>query len=257
MRCHLASHWFPGLETEEVRPDEPDQHSAHTIERRRRGGSQAGSGSGRSALTWERVIRAVAGAAVLSVAGVAAIVSYSHIYELGRTHGQTGAAARPLPLSVDGLIVAASLVLLIEARAGQSGPPLARVMLGLGVAATIAANIAYGAAYGLTGAAVSAWPAVAFIGSAELLVASIRRARPVPATIPAEVAVPAVSRYTTGAVSQRVLVPEVVRVQAGKAFADELSAGEVPSIRLIRSRMHVGQARAQQIRGYLAAVDER
>jgi hypothetical protein len=218
--------------------------------------ARPGQESGRSALTGERAIRAVAGAAVLSVAGVAAVVSYSHIYELGRTHGQTSAAARLLPLSVDGLIVAASLVLLIEACAGRSGTPLARVMLGLGVAATIAANIAYGAAYGLTGAAVSAWPAVAFIGSAELLVASIRRTRPVPETIPAEVAVPAVSGYTAGAVPQRVPVPEAVRAQAGKAFTGELSAGEVPSIRLIRSRMHVGQARAQQIHGYLAAVDE-
>lgn len=44
---------------------------------------------------------------------------------------------------------------------------LARVMLSLGVAA----NVAYGAAHGLTGAAISAWPAIAFIGSAELLIA--------------------------------------------------------------------------------------
>lgn len=218
--------------------------------------AKPGQESGRSALAGERAIRAAAAAAVLSVAAVAAIVSYSHIYELGRTHGQTGAAARLLPLSVDGLIVAASLVLLIEARAGRSGPPLARVMLGLGVAATIAAKIAYGAAYGLTGATVSAWPAVAFIGSAELLMASIRRTHPVPATIPAEVAVPAESGYTAGAVPQPVPVPEAVRVQAGRAFASELSMGEVPSIRLIRSRMHVGQARAQQIRSYLAGICE-
>jgi hypothetical protein len=101
------------------------------------------------------------------LAAFAAIVSYPHIYDLGRAHGQAGTAARLLPLSVDGLIVAASLVMLLEARAGRAAPPLARVMLGLGVAATIAANIAFGAAYGLTGAAISAWPAVAFIGAAD------------------------------------------------------------------------------------------
>ncbi|HEX3957083.1 MAG TPA: DUF2637 domain-containing protein [Trebonia sp.] len=39
----------------------------------------------------------------------------SHIYGLGRTHGQDGTAARLLPLTVDGLILAASLVLLHEA----------------------------------------------------------------------------------------------------------------------------------------------
>ena len=79
---------------------------------------------------------------VLAVAAFAAVVSYSHIYDLGRTHGQAGVAALLLPLSVDGLILAASLVVLMEARAGRTAAPvLARVMLGLGVAATIAVNV--------------------------------------------------------------------------------------------------------------------
>jgi hypothetical protein len=52
---------------------------------------------------------------VCAVAAFAAVVSYSHIYGLGRAHGQDGTAARLLPLSVDGLILAASLVLLHEA----------------------------------------------------------------------------------------------------------------------------------------------
>ncbi len=40
-------------------------------------------------------------------------------------------------------------------------------MLWLGIGATVGANIAYGAAFGLLGALVSAWPAVAFIGAVE------------------------------------------------------------------------------------------
>jgi hypothetical protein len=51
-------------------------------------------------------------------------------------------------------------------------------------------------------------------------------------------------------------VPEAVRVQANEAFAADLLAGRIPSIRLIRSRLHVGQSRAQQIRGYLAGIGE-
>ena len=39
-------------------------------------------------------------------------------------------------------------------------------MLWLGVGATIGANIAYGAVYGLLGALIFAWPVVAFIGMA-------------------------------------------------------------------------------------------
>jgi len=50
-------------------------------------------------------------------------------------------------------------------------------MLWLGIAATIGANVAYGAGYGLLGALISAWPAVAFIGSVEIAMQQVRRAR--------------------------------------------------------------------------------
>jgi len=46
-------------------------------------------------------------------------------------------------------------------------------MLWLGIAATVGANIAYGAGYGLLGALISAWPAVAFIGSVEIAVQQV------------------------------------------------------------------------------------
>lgn len=111
---------------------------------------------------------------VVAVAAFAAVVSYSHIYDLGRAHGQAGTAARLLPLSVDGLILAASLMLLGAARRRLPRPVLAQWMLGLGVAATIAANVAYGAAYGPLGAFISAWPAIAFVGAAEMLIGLIR-----------------------------------------------------------------------------------
>ena len=67
-------------------------------------------------MSGDRVIRFATAAVVCAVAAFAAVVSYSHIYGLGRAHGQDGTAARLLPLSVDGLILAASLVLLHEAR---------------------------------------------------------------------------------------------------------------------------------------------
>jgi hypothetical protein len=37
-------------------------------------------------------------------------------------------------------------------------------------------------------------------------------------------------------------------------FAADVAAGRVPSIRAIRSRLRVGQPRAQQVRAYLAAL---
>jgi hypothetical protein len=90
-----------------------------------------------------------------------------------------GTAARLLPLSVDGLILAASLML-HEARNGRPAPSLARYMLGLGVAATVAANVAYGSAFGVLGALISAWPAVAFIGSVEMAMGLVRATRSAP-----------------------------------------------------------------------------
>jgi Protein of unknown function (DUF2637) len=200
-------------------------------------------------VTGDRALRASAAIVVLAVAAFAAVVSYSHIYDLGSAHGQAGVAARLLPLSVDGLILAASLVMLLEARAARTAPTLARVMLGLGVAATVAANVGFGAADGLIGAAISAWPAISFIGCAELLIGSIRRTRPVPVNANTSgQGVPAVSGELPGAV----VVPDQLWVQAASVFSDDLAAGRIPSIRAIRSRMHVGQSRAQQIRGHLA-----
>jgi hypothetical protein len=54
---------------------------------------------------------------------------------------------------------------------------LAQWLLGLGIAATLAANVAHGLGRGPVGAAVAAWPAVALVGSVgsyELLMMVIR-----------------------------------------------------------------------------------
>ena len=79
-------------------------------------------------------------AVVVAVAVFVGGTSYSHIYDLGRTHAQDGTAARLLPLSVDSVILPASLVLLHESRNGRPAPRLAQVMLWAGLAATVAAN---------------------------------------------------------------------------------------------------------------------
>ena len=40
------------------------------------------------------------------------MISYRHTYELVTTHGETGLTARLLPFTVDGLILAASMLIL-------------------------------------------------------------------------------------------------------------------------------------------------
>jgi hypothetical protein len=134
----------------------------------------------------DRWIRRGTGAAVLVVAGIAAVISFQHIQHLALTHGQTQLAAVLLPLSIDGTVAAASLVMLRAARMGIGTPWLARGMLALSVLATLAANIGYGLPYGAAGALLSGWPAAAFIGCAEMAILMVRRARPaVPVRVPA------------------------------------------------------------------------
>jgi hypothetical protein len=123
----------------------------------------------------DRWIRHGTAAAVLFVAGIAAVVSFVHIQDLAITHGQTPLAAMLLPLSIDGTVAAASLVMLRAARNRIGTPWLARTMLSLAVLATLAANVGYGLPYGVPGALLSGWPAVAFVGCAEMAIGMVRR----------------------------------------------------------------------------------
>jgi hypothetical protein len=122
----------------------------------------------------DRAIRVSTAAAVLTVAGIAAYVSYWHAYAVVCAHGENGITARLEPATIDGLVYASSMVNLYAARHRLPVPALARWLLGLGIAATLAANVAQGWSHGLVGAAVAAWPAVSLVGSYELLVWIIR-----------------------------------------------------------------------------------
>ena len=112
----------------------------------------------------DRVIRWTTAGAVVGVAAVAAVASYEHAYALVRARGEAGWTGRLVPLTVDGLIYASSMVMLDSARRKVRVSPLARWPLGLGIAATLAANIAHGLSHGPSGAVVAAWPAVALVG---------------------------------------------------------------------------------------------
>jgi len=66
--------------------------------------------------------------------------------------------------------------MLDSARRKTPVPPLMRWLLGLGVAATLAANVTHGLGHWLIGAVVVAWSAIALVGSYELLMMIIRSA---------------------------------------------------------------------------------
>ena len=122
----------------------------------------------------DRAIRLSTAVAVLAVAGIAAYVSYWHAYAVVRAHGESGITARLEPATIDGLVYASSMVVLSAARHRVPVPSLARWLLGLGITATLTANMAQGWSHGPVGAVVAAWPAVSLVGSFELLVWLIR-----------------------------------------------------------------------------------
>src|SRR3984885_10917094 len=186
----------------------------------------------------DRVIRSTTAVAVIGVAVIAAVVSYEDAGDLVRAHGETGWTARLIPLTVDGLIYASSMVMLDSARRDARVPALARWLLGLGIVATLAANIAHGLDHGPVGAVVGAWPAVALVGSYELLMMIIRGTQQTAGDASTEM-----GQAATG-------MPEADPLQerAADLFAERLAVHRIPSIRAIRAQLHVGQPRAQRLR---------
>jgi hypothetical protein len=122
----------------------------------------------------DRAVRWTASAAVAAVAAVAAYVSFWHAVEVVTRHGEPGIIGHLYPVLIDGIIVAASMVVLDAARHGEAAPKLAWWLLGSGVAVTLAANVTYGAESGLSGALWAAWPATAFVGTYELMMLLVR-----------------------------------------------------------------------------------
>ncbi len=92
---------------------------------------------------------------VAAVAAIAGVVSYSHIAALGLRTGQSYADAHLLPLAVDGLIVAGSVILLAGSWLGWLG-------VVPGISGTLFANVESGLPHGHLAATVAAWPAIAF-----------------------------------------------------------------------------------------------
>ncbi|HUL28006.1 MAG TPA: hypothetical protein VLW44_19785, partial [Streptosporangiaceae bacterium] len=106
------------------------------------------------------------------------------------------------------------------------------MMLWLGIAATIGANIAFGARYGLLGALISAWPAVAFIGSVEIATQQIRRAR-------------APRAGTSGPVVPQ--VPGDVEQAVRAAYAASVAAGQPLSQRAMAERFGLSRRKVGQL----------
>jgi hypothetical protein len=128
-------------------------------------------------------IEACTTASVGLLAVIAAVVSYGHMHLLALEHGEGAMASALIPLSVDGMIVAASMSLLLDSRLGRRGGLLPWALLIIGAAASLAANIAV-AEPTVAGRVIAAWPSFALTASYELLMRQVRHAAHTAARVP-------------------------------------------------------------------------
>jgi hypothetical protein len=106
----------------------------------------------------------------LLVAGVAAYASYQHQREFALHAGADATSAGLWPLSVDGLLVLASTGLL-KSDPGSNRRIVVAVWLAflLGIAVSLAANIAAAPSLGWQSILVTGWPPVSLLLAVELL----------------------------------------------------------------------------------------
>ncbi len=122
----------------------------------------------------DRVIRRATTGTVLFLAGVAGVVSYGHMHLLAVRYGEEPWTAALLPLSVDGMILAASLTLLWDSRRGKAGGVLPWALLIAASGASLAANVAVAHPMVIS-RVIAAWPSFALIGAYEMLMRQVRQ----------------------------------------------------------------------------------
>jgi hypothetical protein len=120
---------------------------------------------------WTRV--AARGAAAI-VAGVAGAASFEHIASVAIAAGERAWVGYSLPLAIDGLIVVGVAALLEDQRRGRHGRTSARLAVLVGVAATLAANVA-SAQPSWTARLVALAAPVSFLISVEVLTRTGRK----------------------------------------------------------------------------------
>jgi hypothetical protein len=111
------------------------------------------------------------------------VVSYEHAGDLVETLGETGWTASLIPLTVDDLIYASSMVKFDSARRKIRVPALTRWPLVLRIIRRLLRQRRHGLGQGPMGVAIAVWPAIALVGLYELLTTIIRRDH-APATQP-------------------------------------------------------------------------
>lgn len=158
------------------------------------------------------------GASFLVVAGVAAINSYEHMRDVAVLGHQKEWLASTLPLSVDGMLIIASLAMAEDKAQDRRPRGWARVAFWFGAVVSLAANVASTAVHhgDVLSIGVAAWPPLALLVVTEILA---RPGKPLDAAAPVPVvatpaAQPAVVAAPTSAPTSPAAPAPVQLVQA-------------------------------------------
>lgn len=215
-------------------------------------------------------IRVTSILAVLGIAVVAGWVSYAHGYHVALAHHESGTLAMLYPITVDGLIYSASMVVLDHNRRQLAVPRLARWVLGIGISIAVVANVWFGIVFGWTTAVIAAWPAPSLVLAYELLMRIIRNQagdedeleeeRPEPVRSfggvqakPANTA--AAATPTTSHRKRARHAPGAPTIEAAeREFQHEISLGIVPNLKEISSRLRVGSDKAKSYQRHFEVV---
>ncbi|MFJ6852184.1 DUF2637 domain-containing protein [Streptomyces sp. NPDC091271] len=200
-------------------------------------------------MTRPTALTALAGAAaavIVALTAAAFWLSYEHLHDLARGYGLDGARAWAWPATVDLFIVAGEL-LMLRAALERRTDPWAVGLTASGSLGSIALNVAaVGTGRPVLEYVVAAVPPVAALLAFGALMRQVherlavfRPAKGVPAVLTAPVAVPAVPEAH----------PDPLTARVRREYADGY-----PSVRELKARYAIGQARAQRIRDGLAAA---
>jgi hypothetical protein len=240
-------------------------------------------------MTALRVPRRAALAAISVLVAAASLTSFAESYRglwlWAQHHGVHGVWAVAWPLQIDTFIGVGELALFVALADGwstrsRSGAWCVTV---LGLAVSVAGNVGHIAGHDLASRATAAVPPLAAAAALAVGLGVLKRVvathagTPAPACAPAPAAVPGdapgpgagpggqdgASALRAWLTSEPAAVPAVPEPPSGlnghaaaaaELFAADIAAGRVPGIRAIRSGLHVGQDRAQQVQAYLAAL---
>jgi hypothetical protein len=222
-----------------------------------------------------RALAIGAGAVTVLLTGAAFWLSFEHLHDIAAANGLPGVRAWAWPAAVDLFIIAGELLILRASLRGRVDV-FAYLLAAVGSVGSIALNVAGvgSGAHPMQYVVAAVPPSAALIAFGALmrqvhtLLVSFADAAPGYAVPAAELAVPAGYPTAPESVSTEATavspaadpvpapaaadeyVPDPLTEQARRVFREDFP----PSVRKIRDRFSVGQARAQRIRDELTAV---